>query len=322
MNILIIKAGPITDLNKFHLDKIKAYAKDARISVTNESAKNFAGYLKETGVLITPGFLPSNLTSAPNLKWIHLTSAGVDSLPQNLVDSPVLITNSSGVHPIQIAEHVLGFMLMFTRGIDKYFRNQISRKGWIRDTGFVPDELYGKTITIVGMGRIGTRIAQLVQAFGMKVYGIVRHPNRKEKFVSKMAGKGELDKLLRESDFVVDCLPATSETKGLFNLRRFKKFKRGSFFMNIGRGDTVVEKDLFFALKNGFIAGAGLDVFDTEPLPDSSALWKLENVIITPHVSGSSPQYTNRVVDIFCQNLICFLKGQKLPNLVDKKLGY
>jgi phosphoglycerate dehydrogenase-like enzyme len=132
----------------------------------------------------------------------------------------------------------------------------------------------------------------------------------------------ELPNLLKEADFVVNALPGTVHTKGIFDLKLFKKFKETSYFINIGRGTSVVEKDLVEALEERIIAGAGLDVFEVEPLPEISPLWKLENVIITPHYSGWTPKYTERVINIFCENLKSYLKGGKMPNLVNKELGY
>jgi D-2-hydroxyacid dehydrogenase (NADP+) len=266
--------------------------------------------------------LPVDKAVAPNLKWIHLMSAGANGLPENILNSDIIVTNSSGVHPIPIAEHVFTFILMFSRKIDKTFRTQIKEETWKRDRAGGQDELFGKTMTIVGMGQIGSRVAELGKAFGMKTLGIVRNPNRKEDGVDKIGGIGDIREFLKVSDFVVDCLPATPETKGLFDLKMFKKFKKGSFFVNIGRGDTVVEKDLIAALKTGLIAGAGLDVFEVEPLPDSSPLWKMDNVIITPHSSGWSPKYIDRMIEIFCKNLEAYLKKKPMPNLVDKKPGY
>ncbi len=258
-----------------------------------------------------------------NLKWLHLTSAGANNIPEFLLKSNVIVTSSSGVHPIPIAEHVFCLMLMLVRKINLAFRVQIEKKEWVKSYDFYkPGELYGKNLLIVGMGRIGERIAGLAEAFGMETAGVVRSLKKKRAGKVKIFAMEDIHKLLKDADFAVNCLPGTRQTKGIFNMDLFKQFKPGSYFINIGRGTTVVEKDLIKALKGGIIAGAGLDVFEIEPLPDSSELWNMENVIITPHYSGWTPRYMERVADIFLGNLKFYLEGGKMPNLLNKTLGY
>lgn len=316
MKIVFVGNGPSTVLEKRHISQIKSIDKSIEITTNTKE-------VAEAEVLLNPALDELDYKNLPNLKWIHVQSAGINKMPLALRNSEILLTNSSGVHPIPISEMVFCYLLMWSRGVFQTYRNQILKKEWMRGFGmFRMGELYGKTIIIAGMGKIGSRIALLSQAFGMKVIGVVRDPKRKEENADKLISLQELDKYLSVSDFVIDCLPATEETKGVFNLKRFKKFKKGGFFVNIGRGTTVVEKDLVKALKEGPVAGAGLDVFESEPLSKSSPLWKMENVIITPHISGWTPYYTDRVVDIFCENLKAYLQGKPMPNLVDKELGY
>lgn len=258
-----------------------------------------------------------------NLKWLHLTSAGANNVPKFLLDSKVYITSSSGVHPVPITEHVFGLMLMLTRKINLAHRVQIEKKEWIKSYDFYkPGELYGKKLLVAGMGRIGERIAKLADAFGMETAGVVRDLSKRRAGRVKVFAMEDIGTLLQDADFVVNCLPGTDQTKGIFDLKLFNQFKKSAYFINIGRGTTVIEKDLIKSLENGIIAGAGLDVFEIEPLPKSSPLWDLENVIITPHYSGWTPRYMERVVDIFINNLKFYLKSEKMPNLVDKKFGY
>jgi phosphoglycerate dehydrogenase-like enzyme len=258
----------------------------------------------------------------PPLKWIHLTSAGVEELPQRLIKSDILITNSSGVHSIPIAEHVLGFMLVFCRRLYKSFRIQLQEKRWVRDFKIQDvSELYGKTVAIIGLGRIGSRIAQLAKAFGMRTVGVVRTQGVRTP-VDKLFTSIETDKALKSADYVVVCLPLTKETYHSFDFKRFRQMKPSAFFINIGRGKVVNELDLVKALKRNLIAGAGLDVTEEEPLAETSELWSMDNVIITPHYSGWTPYYMDRVIDIFCQNLRAFHEGKRMPTLVDKELGY
>jgi phosphoglycerate dehydrogenase-like enzyme len=324
MKVVIIKTdGPLTrngGIRKSHLEKIRSISPEIEVRVTTNNSEELNDSLLDAEIVITSRFLQVDLSKTPRLKWIHVVSAGMNDLTENVKKSDILVTNSSGVHPIPISEHVLGFMLMLYRKLNLAVKNQ-QIKNWSREVEGI-QEMAGKTVTIVGLGHIGSRVARLCKAFEMTVYGVVRNPDREEQFVNKLVGEDQLDSLLPESDFVVDCLPATGETKGLFNLDRFKKFKPTCFFINIGRGDTVVEEDLIEALKSGLIAGAGLDVFETEPLPGTSPLWELENVIITPHNSGLTPKYLDRMINIFIENLQYYLTGKPMPNLVDKKLGY
>ena len=328
MNVLVIttKTGETEGLYQITpelLKKIKVEGKGIEVDACAETDSKVAEKLAWADVLITSEFGMLNESNARNLKWVHLTSAGTNKMPDFLKNSDILITNSSGVHPIPISEHVFALMLILVRKINLAFRNQIEKKEWVRSYKYYqPDELFGKTVIIVGMGRIGERIAKLADCFGMEVYGIVRDISKKRTGHIKLFEMGDLNGLLKKADFVINCLPGTEQTKGIFDLKLFKRFKPSSYFINIGRGTTVVEKDLIKAMEEGIIAGAGLDVFEVEPLPKSSPLWNLNNVIITPHYSGWNPNYTERVINIFIENLKMYLSGGVLPNLIDKKLGY
>lgn len=328
MKILIIttKTGETEGLYKINdklLDKVKSAGKGIEVDACTETDGLVSEKLAKADVLITSEFGMLNERNVKNLKWVHLTSAGTNKLPDFIKNSQILITNSSGVHPIPISEHVFALMLMLVRKINLAFRKQVQKKEWVRNYEYYrPDELFGKTAIIVGMGRIGERIAKLADCFGMEVYGIVRDLNKKRSGHIKLFEMEDLNGLLKEADFVINCLPGTEHTMGIFDLKLFKRFKPSSYFINIGRGTTVVEKDLIRALEDKIIAGAGLDVFEVEPLPKSSPLWNLENVIITPHYSGWNPNYTERVIDIFIRNLEVYLKKETMPNLIDKNLGY
>ena len=305
------------------LDRIKSTGKKIEIRTAAETDADVSEKLAWAEVLITSEFSTLNAENSKNLKWIHLTSAGTNKVPDFMKSSEIMITNSSGVHPIPISEHVFGLMLMLVRKIHIAHRIQIEQKKWVRSYEFYsPEELFGKTIIIVGMGRIGERIAKIAECFGMNVYGIVRNTSKKRNGHSKLFEMSDLPSLLKEGDFIVNCLPGTEHTKGIFDLKLFKRFKPSGYFINIGRGTSVVEKDMIKALETGLVKGAGLDVFEQEPLPETSPLWNLENVIITPHYSGWNPNYTTRVIDIFIENLKAHLKKEPLPNLVNKELGY
>ncbi len=312
-------------LSKKHIQSIQEAFPDLQIKVMDISeSKPIAQELKDAEVLIPVADLKKqDSLNRGNLKWVHVTSAGVNNLPESLIKSDILVTNSSGVHPIPIAEHVFCFMLMFTRQIYKSYKIQILRKEWYRNFGFLNvSELNGKTIAIIGFGRIGKEIARLAKCFNMKVLAVVRTKNKKEYPRDKLFKTTNIDQALKDSDFIINCLPQTNETFRLFDLTKFRLMKPSSYFINIGRGGTVNEKDLVRALKEKLITGAGLDVFEDEPLPKKSPLWSMDNVIITPHYAGWTPYYMDRVTKIFIQNLKAYLKGQKMPNLINKQRGY
>ncbi len=181
-------------------------------------------------------------------------------------------------------------------------------------------ELNGKTIAIVGFGRIGERIAKIAKAFDMKVI-VLRHnsPISKNPNVDDIYDQKSLFKLLDRADFVINCLPLSSGTRNFFDKSLFQKMKNTTYFINIGRGGTVVENDLIHSLKNGIIAGAGLDVFEEKPLSKYSELWELKNVIITPHYAGWSPKYIDRMIDICCDNLRAYNRNKLMPTLITHK---
>lgn len=326
MNILVVgnttpnqTDGPIY-FNKNHVNQIKKAAPTAQVTLTNNAQKSLKTLQRADIVLRTYGY-PIDYKKATSLKWVHSASAGVSDVIEDLKGIDVLLTNSSGVAPLPISEWVAGVCLMFTKRLHITMRNQITKKRWMRDNREVGgSELATTTCGIVGYGRIGGQIGKLTKALGMNVVALVHDKKIMDKTISRTYKR--LDELLKASDFVINCLPLTPATKGFFSLQSFKQMKKTAYFINIGRGPTVVEKDLIYALKNRIIAGAGLDVTEVEPLPDSSPLWNLENVILTPHVSSWTPKYTDRVIDIFCENLKAYTEDKAMPNLVDKQRGY
>lgn len=276
----------------------------------------------ESAEVILGGISRDEFRRARNLRWIQATGAGVDGLlfPE-LVESDVIITNASGVHPIPIAEHTFALILAITRGLIKSFEGK-SRKEWLHNEVFI-DELYGKTIGIIGYGRIGQGIAKLAKGFGMRVIGLKRDPGKKvEVEPDVLLGKDSLDTLLKESDIVVIIVPLTEETYHMIGERELKLMKPTGILINVARGKVVDESALIKALKERWIFSAGLDVFETEPLPPESELWELDNVVITPHIAGLNPHYTDRLLDIFIRNLQAYPDISKMINVVDKRLGY
>lgn len=307
---------PAFKVKEEHLKEIKKVYPKAEVRVVDDkkisTVKVISDKLRQAEIVITTPFVLKDLVGLflPNLKWIHTTSAGVDRLPQSMKESNVIITNSSGVHPIPISEHVFSFILMFARGMHIAFRNQIEKGEWERNfQKFNAQELPDQTIGIVGYGSIGMEVGRLAKLFRMRVLTVT-------------SKTGNLDEVLKTSDYVINCLPLTPNTRHFFDKKKLLKMKNSAFFINIGRGKTVDEDALIEVLKSGKIAGAGLDVFEEEPLPKTSPLWNLKNVILTPHYSGWTPHYMDRMIEIFCKNLKAYLKGKKMPNLVDKQKGY
>lgn len=266
--------------------------------------------------------LPQNVISrAPKLKWIQVMSAGVDFfLDAEMLASSVILTNASGIHATPIAEFVLGRMLMFAKQASWCFQLQ-QEKRWER---FTPSVLRSKTVGIVGLGSIGREVARLAKAFGMRVLATRRSAKRvgRARYVDTMLPPDRLWWLLAESDFVVLTLAFTPETNKLIGKKELQMMKPTAYLINIARGGVVDEAVLIRALEEHWIAGAGLDVFATEPLPVDSRLWELPNIILSPHVSGGMEDYTQRVTELFSENLRRYLSGQKLLNVVDKKKGY
>ncbi len=324
MNILIVASKDVGKRNiafaNYHLDQIKKIVPTASIIIAADDSL-LEKYIEKADIVIHSHERKVNWAQAKNLKWVQSGSAGVTDLAIALKNTDVLLTNASGVAPIPIAEWVLGIMLVFAKRIDRAYKNQLTGQGWNRKyeemEGF---ELLGKTVGILGYGRIGSQVAKISKGIGMKTAALSHKKNINDESIDRVYKN--LDQVLAESDFVVNCLPLTAETQGYFDLKKFKKMKRDAYFLNIGRGKTVVEKDLIIALKTGLIKGAGVDVTETEPLPIDSPLWKLENIIITPHISSWTPKYTDRVVDIFCENLKAYLNNKPMLTLVNKNSGY
>ncbi len=259
---------------------------------------------------------------AINLRWIHLASAGVDNtLPPEAFKSRIRITCSKGFHVSAMAETAIGMMLALARNLNIARDFQI-KKRW--DFHGVADNIFnleGKTLGIVGAGRVGRAIATRARCFKMKIIGISRTGRRVNGFEQVKSTK-YLHWLLKESDILIISLPLTEQTNNLISVKQFAIMKEGSYLINIARGAIVDQQALVNSLKSGRLAGAGLDVFAVEPLPEDSPLWGMTNVIITPHTAGMMPDYYEKITTLFLDNLEKYIKGRKLYGLVDKKRGY
>jgi phosphoglycerate dehydrogenase-like enzyme len=260
-----------------------------------------------------------HLSRAPKLKWVHSWAAGADNdLFPEMLQSPVVLTSSTGNGAIPLAEHSMLLMLMLNREVPRWMRAQTERK-WDR---FTHPELNGLTVGIFGLGNSGSDLALKAKAFHMRVLGLRRNADRVVAGVDRMFSADQLHAFLAESDFVVVTAPSTPDTLGVFDAAAFKAMKPSAYFICISRGGIAVDDDLLQALREGWIAGAGLDAHGIEPLPAESPFWSLPNVIVTPHNGATTPGTAQRSVEIFIDNLQRYVAGKPLHNVVDKSAGY
>ncbi len=293
--------------------------------IRSKNKEHLKELIPEADILICFSISPENFQRAKNLKWIHLAVAGVDkSVFPELLQSKVIISASKGIHSHTIAEHIMGMILCFATGIHLCTLRQIQKIWTFDEVMNKRFELRGKTLGIVGLGSIGRELAKRGKCYGMGIIGMKnRLKNRgKIRYVDKIFPKEKLPELLKLSDFVALTLPLTEETFHLIGEKELALMKSSAYLINTSRGKIVDENALIEALENKKIAGAGLDVFEEEPLSPNSKLYDFENVIITPHIAGSMEDYFKKVSQIFKENLKRFLSGRKMINLVDKKLGY
>ena len=306
---------------------------DKRIQITNildlimSEAKDTIAKEKLDTLLadadILYGFvIPPNIVArAPKLKWLQMTSAGVDMhLTDEIIKSTITMTNVSGLHAIPVAEFVLCEMLMFAKGAPQCFQMK-QDKQW-KYLSFVPLVLHSKTVGIVGLGNIGREIARLSKAFGMRVLGVDVSVGRGVRNVDTVFPREQLSKMLAASDFVVLALPLTAETRKIIGEAELRSMKPTAYLINTSRGTIVDEVALIQALTENRIKGAGLDVFVEEPLPKTSPIWDLPNVIFSPHHAGGMEGYIEQATDMFCENLKLYLAGKKLLRVVDKEKGF
>jgi phosphoglycerate dehydrogenase-like enzyme len=319
------------------LDRLRAVSPELRVTRAGAEGADYG-----CAAVLYAGAPPRELGRAPALRWVQLHMAGVNALTDHplYTASAVPLTTTSGVHAAAIAEYAITVLLALAHRVPRMGEWR-ARGGWPDDLErwplFVPVEVRGATLGIIGYGSIGRELARIAHgAFGMTVLACKRDPAQRADTGYALPGTGDpagalpaawyapdaLGELLARSDVVVMCAPLTPETRGMLGARELARMKPSAFFINVGRGATVDEAALAEALHAGRLAGAGVDVFAEEPPPPGHPLYALDNVIVSPHVSGFLPSYDDKCVALFGENLRRFLAGQPLLNLVDRARGY
>ena len=263
------------------------------------------------------------LETVPNVKWVQALSAGVEWLRDApaLAETDIVVTNARGAHAATIAEHALGMLVFLARRFDALYRAQQERE-WMQPAPAGTRGVSGLTMGVIGLGHIGRAIAVRAHGFDMKVIAVDVREVPKPDYVAELRLLDGLDDLLRRADVVAVATPITDRTRGMLGARELALLKPGAYLLVMSRGGIVDEPTVARLLREGTLAGAGLDVTAVEPLPAGSELWDAPNVIITPHSSPVSEQTHAAVTAILRRNLSHYLAGEPLENVVDKKLGY
>ena len=276
-------------------------------------------HIGEADALLAFRFPAEVFHKAKKLRWFQCTGAGIDSLfPVRDKVSHISVTNARGIHGEIIADYVMAGVTMLHWDFGRFLREQ-EQKTW--SPRFVTP-LSEKKLGVVGLGSIGSTIARRAKSTGMTVIGSKRDISVPVEGVDRLFSAESVREMLPLCDFVVLALPSTPDTIGHIGAKELACIRKDAFLINIARGNVIVEAELIKSLETRAIAGAMLDVFEREPLPKESPLWKMPNVIVTPHVAGSPTQYAERVFEIFAENIDRFLKAEPLKNLVDLKRGY
>jgi phosphoglycerate dehydrogenase-like enzyme len=308
-------------------DMLKELAVSApNVQIVSTRGADLAKEIEDADAMVGVRLTPELFKRARQLKWLHISSAGVETHGRSigifpeLVNSSVVVTNAKNVYGPQIADHAFAFLLALTRKLNVTIPRQ-SLEEWPagRDGMF---ELNGKTAVIIGVGGIGSQIAQRAHGFGMKVIGVDMRDIPTNNVIQRVVPPDMLDSVLPEADVVFVAAPHTPKTEGMMGSRQFELMKKGSYFIAMSRGKIFDHQALVKAVDSRRLVGVGLDVTDPEPLPKGHPLWKLPNVIITPHVSGGSDNLEGRLTHLVKENIRRFGAGLPLLNVVDKKEGF
>ena len=319
MKILVIN----NQLEQKHTDLIKTTADSLGADVHFYKAESEIPQ-SDFDTDIIYGFAPSIVKTSKTLKWLCVPWAGVDSImaPGYFANGDCLLTNAAGAYGVSLAEHMIAVSLVMMRRLNEFFEE--TREGkWLSPRP--QKSLKDCRITVLGTGDIGTTFAKRAQVFEpAAIIGVCRSGKSRETVFDRVLPVSELSTILPETDLLAMSLPATPETKGIISREKLSLLPEGSYIVNVGRGSAIDEAALADNLESGHLAGAALDVFQTEPLPKDSRLWKTKNLLITPHVAGNMTlAYTkNKNVEMFVEDLKNFAAGKPLHYLVDRKIGY
>jgi phosphoglycerate dehydrogenase-like enzyme len=313
------------DIGDEHVGRLRAAFPqfDFRVCLDAESFKAAA---PEAEIIFAKGYPPEAIRGAKQLRWVQAGTAGVERILELLASRDdqgrdVLLTNATGAHGIPMAENILALMLAFAIHLPDLMRAQEQRRDVSRQVRNDKFELEGQTICVLGLGDIGGTLARKSQLLGMHVLGVRRSPEPFA-YAHELFTPDRLAEALPRADHVALCLPLTGETTAIIGEAELRLMKPTSYIYNVGRGASIEPNALIKALREGWIAGAGLDVTHPEPPPPDSPLWSMPNVLLTQHTSGHSPFNAQRITDILLDNLGRYTRGETLLNRIDKDLGY
>lgn len=313
-------AAPPPRYTAAEIQQIESQGKDVKITVPADPAE--ASRLLPEADVVFGAINAEMLTKAKNLRWLQATEAGMDRLlfPE-LIKSQVVVTNMARMFAPAISETAIAMLLSLTRGLNKYYIPQFQARTWRAERNLV--EVDGMTMGVVGLGGLGSATAMRAHyGFNMRILATDAKPMVKPVFVDTLREPAWLMEMVPQVDILVSAAPSTRETLGMFNGQVFRAMKKTAYFINISRGTLVDDQALVRALKEGWIAGAGLDVANPEPLPTSHPLWDCPNLVITCHTAGYAPQRQVRLVGLLAENVRRYSSGLPLMNVVDKERGY
>ncbi len=311
----------IDGINEEHKKIIEKAGEGREIIYTTPS--NVNGEILKDIEIIIGNISVDNISKASNLKFIQLESAGADKYINCdfIKDNNIILSNATGSYGVAIGEYMVGAVLYMMKNFDGYRKCQ-KEHSWT-DLGQVKS-IYGSKVLILGLGDIGGSFAKIIKTMGGYTIGVRRKDTRKPEFIDELYMTEDIDKLIPYADIIAMSLPGTPETYHIIDERRLKLMKKDAFIINVGRGNAIDTKALVDVMNSGHIAGAFLDVTEIEPLPSDSNLWDVDNIFITPHVSGGHhiKETLDRIVNISAENICNYINGKDINNIVDFKTGY
>lgn len=295
--------------------------------VSCPSDQDMSEHLSDVEAIIgSIGVTSEIVRNAPKLRWVQALGVGVEKfLDPCINERGIQVANARGVNVANLAEHALAMMLAFARGLPELQRRQAQAK-WLPGNGpMLPTlfELNGTRLCLIGYGEISRAIARLARAIDMEVWAMRRTPNAEsDQHAHRILGPDGLDEMLRTADHLMLILPLTADTQGMIGKEEFAKMKSSAYLYNMGRGGLIDQGAMVEALRDGRVAGAGLDATTPEPLPSNSPLWAMPNTLITAHTAGNTPRFFERVIELVAENLRRFRDDEPLLNTVNTRAGY